>query len=152
MRPSPKHSHHHPLISRFHRTGDPHDPHSVRWSVPSELSLGVYHGVTILRLGGWGSSGPKAPRLTSLEGRQVLALWTRTQQAHRLKPNNIIPPIPHVHFLGGVQKSLSKKIQFPFSTLNSPFWYSPRIRFLTLPPPLVKMEQKISYRIKDTIV
>ena len=50
-RPSPKHGHHHPLIIRFHRTGGPHDPHSVRLSVPLELSLGVYHGVAILRLG-----------------------------------------------------------------------------------------------------
>ena len=52
-RPSPKHGNHHPLIIRFHRTGSPHDPHLVRWSVPSELSLGVYHGdgMTILWLG-----------------------------------------------------------------------------------------------------
>ena len=42
------HGHHHPLIIRFHQTGGPHDQHMVRWSVPSELSLGVYHGVTIL--------------------------------------------------------------------------------------------------------
>ena len=39
-----------------------HDPHSVKWSVPSELSLGVYHGVTNLRLGQvrWlGKQGPE---------------------------------------------------------------------------------------------
>ena len=29
---------------------DPHNPHLLRWTFPLELSLGVYHGVTILRL------------------------------------------------------------------------------------------------------
>ena len=43
-----KDSHHHPLITRFHPSSGQHDPYSVRWSFPSELSLGVYHGVTIL--------------------------------------------------------------------------------------------------------
>ena len=59
-RPSPKHGHHHPLISRFHRTGGPHDPHSVRWSVPSELmgwvNLGLVVHTVVLgeRFGLWG--------------------------------------------------------------------------------------------------
>ena len=43
--------HHHPLIARFHPTSGPHDPHSLRWAFPSELSLGVYIGVTFHRLG-----------------------------------------------------------------------------------------------------
>ena len=33
------------------RHGGPHDPHSVWWSAPLELSLGVYHGVTIHKVG-----------------------------------------------------------------------------------------------------
>ena len=41
--------HHHPHITRFHPTIGPHNPYSLGF--PSELSLIVYHGVTILRLG-----------------------------------------------------------------------------------------------------
>ena len=46
---APKDDHHHPLITRFHPTSGPHDPHSLRWALLSELSqgvelsLGVYH-------------------------------------------------------------------------------------------------------------
>ena len=50
-RPLPMHGHHHPIVIRLHRTGGPHDPHSVKWSVPLELSLVVYRGVAIVRLG-----------------------------------------------------------------------------------------------------
>ena len=46
-RPSSKGGLHHPLITRFHPTIGPHDPHLLRWTFPSELSLGVYHGMTI---------------------------------------------------------------------------------------------------------
>ena len=63
-RPSPKGGLHHPLITRFHPTIGPHDPHSLRWTFPSELSLGVYHAVTILWLG-YVKAGPtihRAPR------------------------------------------------------------------------------------------
>ena len=45
-RPSPKNGHHHLLITIFNPSRSPNDLHSVRWSVPLELSLGVYHGVT----------------------------------------------------------------------------------------------------------
>ena len=50
-RPSPKDGHRYPLITRLHPTSGPHDPHSLMWAVSSELSLRVYHVVTILRLG-----------------------------------------------------------------------------------------------------
>ena len=43
--------HHHSLITKFHPSGGSHDPHSLGWALHSELSLEVYHVVTILRLG-----------------------------------------------------------------------------------------------------
>ena len=44
-------SFHHLLLTRFHPNSGTHDQHLVRWSVPFELFLGVYHGMTILMLG-----------------------------------------------------------------------------------------------------
>ena len=62
-RPSPKHCHYYPLTIRFHQTGGQHDPHSVRPSVPSELFLGVYHGMTIVRLGQVRSAARRARQI-----------------------------------------------------------------------------------------
>ena len=39
----PKNGHHHQLITRFHPTSSPHDPHSVRWSVPLYHSAPLHH-------------------------------------------------------------------------------------------------------------
>ena len=32
--------HHHPLITRFHPTSGPHHPHSLRWTIPREFTMG----------------------------------------------------------------------------------------------------------------
>ena len=51
LRPSPKDGHHILLITRFHPTSGPHHTHSLSWTFPSELSLGVYHDHPQVKLG-----------------------------------------------------------------------------------------------------
>ena len=67
----PKDGHHHPLITRFHPTSSQHDPHSLRWTLPLELSFRLYNRVTILRSLGRLGLGPKGPNPTGAEPRQT---------------------------------------------------------------------------------
>ena len=39
-----------PTVVPPHLTSGPHDLHSLTWTFPSELAIGVYYGVTIIRL------------------------------------------------------------------------------------------------------
>ena len=41
MRPSPKEGHHHPLITKFHPTSGPHDPHQA-WHIVSNFHYPIY--------------------------------------------------------------------------------------------------------------
>ena len=50
-KPSTKDGHHHLHITRFNPINSSNDPHLLRWTFPSDLSLGIHHEVTILKLG-----------------------------------------------------------------------------------------------------
>ena len=87
LRTSPKDGYHHPLITRFHPTSGPRDPHTLRWIFPLDLSLGVYHVVTILRLGQVAGEA-WAERASPKSGRQVQACWVWARRARGDHPQD----------------------------------------------------------------